>query len=259
MQHGKLLAIALFAIVGIACGQGQAVITAELDVPDPDNEGQTIVRPLSDMEVRLYPFDRDAVFDSLAAAAATPEPEIPTELLEARARVAELSAVWQSARLEWQTLRDNLQRINSELEGLNRAEARYTQLYNEFRDMEGRVGAAERRSEAAFAEFDGLQQSIIQQSEQVRIMREDWADQAYAEVGVALDAQVAASGREILYDTTSADGIATFEVKAGQWWVSARHELPFDELYWNVMISVEGTEPVLFTLDRSKAVVRPNL
>ena len=29
MRRGKLLATALFAIVGIACGQGQAVITAD--------------------------------------------------------------------------------------------------------------------------------------------------------------------------------------------------------------------------------------
>jgi len=211
------------------------------------------------MEVRLYPFDRDAVFDSLAAASPTPEPEIPAELLAARARVAELSAVWQTARLEWQTLRDNLTRINSELEGLNRAEARYTQLYNEFRDMEGRVGSAERRSDEAFAEFDALQQGIIQRSEEVRIIRADWADEAYADVGLVFDARMAESGREVLYDTTSADGIAVFEVPSGQWWVSARHELPFDELYWNVSVSVEGTEPVQFKLERSNAVVRPNL
>ena len=259
MRRGKLVVTALFAVVGIACGQGQAVITAELGVPDPDNEGQTIVRPLADMEIRLYPFDRDAVFDSLAAAAATPEPEIPAELLEARARVAELQGVWQSARLEWQTLRDNLQRINSELEGLNRAETRYVQLFNEFRDMEGRVSGAERRSEAAFTEFDELQRSIIQQSDEVRIMRENWADDAYADVGLVFDARLAEAGRQVLYDTTSADGVATFEVPAGQWWVSARHELPFDELYWNLAITIEGTEPMQFMLDGDNAVLRPNL
>lgn len=259
MRRGNLLVTALFAIVGIACSQGQAVITAELDVPDPDNEGQTIIRPLSDMEVRLFPFDRDRIFDSLAAAASTPEPEIPADLLAARARVAELQSVWQSARLEWQTLRDNLQRINSELEGLNRAETRYVQLFNEFRDMEGRVGAAERRSEAAFAEFDELQRSIIQQSDEVAIVRADWADQAYADVGLVFDAHLAEGGREILYDTTSADGIATFELPAGEWWVTARHELPFDELYWNVPFTVEGSDPITVTLERSNSVMRPNM
>ena len=259
MQRGKLLVTALFAVTGVACGSGQAVISAELDVPDPDNEGQTIVRPLSGLEVRLYPFDRDVVFDSLTAAASSPEPEIPDSLIQARARVAELQGEWQTARNEWQTLRDNLQRISSELEGLNRAEARYVQLFNEFRDMEGRVGAAERRSEAAFEAFDELQRSIIAQSDEIRITRENWADEAFADVGLVFDARVTMAGREILYDTTSADGIATFEVPPGQWWVFARYDLPFDELYWNVPLTVEGSEPATLTLLRSNATLRPNL
>lgn len=259
MQRGKLLATALFAMAGIACGQGQAVITAELDVPDPDNDGQTMIRALSDMEVRLYPFDRDQIFDSLANAASTPEPLIPDSLLQARARVAELQGAWQTARTEWQTLRDNLQRISGELEGLNRAEARYVQLFNEFRDMEGRVGTAERRSEAAFTEFDELQRSIIAQSDEIRIQRETWAGDAYRDVGVVFDARQTELGRDVLYDTTTADGIAVFDVPAGEWWVNARHELPFDELYWNVPITVEGTDPMQFKLERANATVRPNM
>ncbi len=259
MRRGKLLVPALFAVVGIACGPGQAVITAELEVPDPDNEGQTVVRPVSGLEVRLYPFDRDVVFDSLTAAAETPEPAIPDSLLQARARVAELQGQWQTARNEWQTLRDNLQRISGELEGLSRGEARYVALYNEFRDMEGRVGSAERRSEAAFSAFDQLQRSIIERSEQVRIMRDNWADDAFADVATIFDARLDASGRDILYDTTDAAGVATFDVPAGEWWVYARHELPFDELYWNVSIMVEGSEPATLLLERANAVLRPNL
>ncbi len=259
MRRGKLFVLTLFAVVGVGCGPGQAVITAELDVPDPDNEGQTVIRPLADMELRLYPFDRDVVFDSLTAAADSPEPAIPDSLLQARARVAELQSQWQSARNEWQTLRDNLQRISNELQGLSRGEARYVALYNEFRDMEGRVGSAERRSEAAFSAFDQLQQRIIQQSDQIRIMRENWADDAFADIGEIFDARLAALGRDILYDTTDAQGVATFDVPSGQWWVYARHELPFDELYWNIQIAVEGSEPATLMLNRSNAVVRPNL
>jgi hypothetical protein len=48
-------------------------------------------------------------------------------------------------------------------------------------------------------------------------------------------------GLEVQYDTTSAQGVARFTgVKPGQWWVNARYERQFDELYWNVPVEVAG-------------------
>jgi hypothetical protein len=47
-------------------------------------------------------------------------------------------------------------------------------------------------------------------------------------------------------------------VPIGTWWVHARHELPFTELYWNIQIDVQRGEPVQITLNRANAQVRPN-
>jgi len=260
MKPRTLLATMCAAIALTACTKGQVVVTAELDQPDPDNEGQMVIRPLADLEVRLYPFDRDQVFDSLAAAASRPEPPVPDSLAQARNRVQELQMDWQTSRTEWQTIRDRLQQINRDLEGMSRTDGRYVTLFNEFRDVEPRLNAAERGMNTAFEAFDSLQKGIIEQSEQIRITREDWADEAYADVTAVMDAKLAASGGDIIFDTTGAQGTVTLmDLKPGTYWISARHELPFDELYWNVQVSVEGAEPVTVQLTRANATVRPNL
>ena len=152
-----VLTLAIAAVALTACTKGQIAATAELDQPDPDNEGQMVTRALADMEVRLYPFDRDLVFDSLDAAASTPEPPVPDSLATAIERVQQLQEEWQTSRTEWQTIRDRLQEINRQLEGMGRTDPRYRALYNEFSDVEPRMNAAERNMEASFAAFDELQ------------------------------------------------------------------------------------------------------
>ena len=81
------IAIALL-LSAAACGSGEVVVTMEIDIPNPDGDG-TITRALSDIEVQLLPFDRDAIFDSMTAAYATPEPEVPPDLIAARDLVRE--------------------------------------------------------------------------------------------------------------------------------------------------------------------------
>ncbi len=253
----KLCPPLLLVLAAAACGPTEVVLTAETEVEDA--EQGTVIRPLSNLEVRFYPFDRDEVFDSLTRAASSPEPEIPQDLLDSQAEVAAAQEEWRSAETEWQTLRDNLETINNELQGLNRGETRYVQLYNEFQEAERRVGGANSAMERAFARFTELQEGIIARAEEVRLLREQWADEAYAEVGMVFDAKSAAAGAEIMVDTTDANGTITTALKAGQWWASARQELPFNELYWNVMFNVEGSDPMTVALTRANAVERPSM
>ena len=49
-------------LAAAACGPAEVVVTMEIDLPNPEGEG-TVNRSLSDIEVQLIPFDRDAVFD----------------------------------------------------------------------------------------------------------------------------------------------------------------------------------------------------
>jgi hypothetical protein len=48
-------------------------------------------------------------------------------------------------------------------------------------------------------------------------------------------------------------------VKPGVYWVYARYELAYTELYWNVMITVEGGEPLTVQLTRANAQERIKL
>jgi hypothetical protein len=258
MKRVNLLLSGAVVLLAAACGPATAVVTAELEVDNPEGEG-TVVRSLAGLEIQLLPFNRDVIFDSLAAAAPTPEPPIPDSLLQAQERVAEAQTEWRNAEAEWQAARDRLQQITDQMEGLSRGEARYVALYREFQDLEGRMNVAERRMNQAFDRFNELQQATIQQAEEIRLRRDNWADETFAGVTELMVVRLRESGREVFIDTTNADGAVSFEVAPGQWWVYARHELPFNELYWNVPVNLPRGEPFQMRLTRENAEVRPNL
>lgn len=258
MRRSWIVLMLFGSLIAVACGPGQVVVTAEIEVPNPEGEG-TVVRPIADTEIQFIPFDRDAVFDSLATAFGTPEPPIPEDLLAAQDSIAIAQAEWRTAESRWGTLRDRLQALTDEMAGLNPAEGRYVALYREFQDGEGQLNRVEREKDQAFARFTSLQEGIIRQADSVRIMRENWADQAFASATDVFVAKLREQAREIVVDTTDAAGVATTEVPPGQWWVHARHDLPFEELYWNIPITVERGDPVPVQLVEATAEKRPKL
>lgn len=258
MRRSWLAVLLLGSTLTVACGQGQVIVSAEVEVPNPEGEGM-VVRPIADTEVQLLPFNRDLVFDSLAEAFPTPEPTIPEDLLEAQEAIAIAQEEWRAAEQTWGQGRARLQEITQEMEGLSRGEAQYVALFREFQDVEGAVSRAERVKDQAFARFTELQEGYIQRADSMRLVREQWGDEAFASAGDVFLMKLRESGREILTDTTDAAGMAGFEVPPGQWWVYARNELPFSELYWNLPITVERGNPVQVSLNASTAEVRPKL
>jgi hypothetical protein len=102
-----------------------------------------------------------------------------------------------------------------------------------------------------------LQQGTIRASDSVRIMRENWEDEAFAGVGEVFRARQLETGLDVVVDTTDASGVArNLEVRPGQYWVSARYELTYSELYWNVPVTVERGDPVQVRLTRENAEER---
>ena len=129
MRRSWLFLILVAPLFFVACGPGQVAVTAEIDVPDPDTEGAMVTRPIADAVIQVIPFDRDEVFRALATAAATPEPQIPEDLLATQNEIAAAQAEWQRAEATWGNGRARLLEINEEMEPLNRAEARYVALF----------------------------------------------------------------------------------------------------------------------------------
>ena len=257
MKHCKVLLALLGTALLSACGPTQVVVVAEIGPDDPSQGGEA--RALGDLEVRMFPYDRDFVFDSLTTAAARPEPAIPDSVLDAQTQVASAQQAWRDMEARWNLLRDTLQTLTDGLDQLSRNSGQYRLLYRDFQDLEADYDRVERQRDAAFEDFTSLQTASTAAAEETHMLREQWADEAFAEVGVVMSLHERASGLSTLYDTTDASGVADgFEAKAGDYWVSARYELPYTELYWNVPITVGG-EPAQVRLTRENATIRPNL
>ena len=254
----SLLLVAAASAAFVACGPAQVVVTAELEAEDPAT-GSAMMRPISDLEIQLLPFDRDAIFDSMATAFGTPEPPIPAEILAAQEEIAGAQQEWRDFENRWNTLRDTLQTINDSLQQYNRGEARYVALFNEFNDLDSELSTVERQMNTAFERFDSLQRANIEAAQAIRIERENWGNEAFAGVNEVWTEKVRASGLTPAADTTDASGVATLAVSPGQYWVHARYDEVYNELYWNLPLMVEGGDPVTITLTRGNAQVRPKL
>ena len=256
MKRNKFLLALMATALFSACGPTQVVITAEIAQDGPSQAGEPT--PLTDLEIRMFPYDRDAIFDSLTATAERPEPAIPDSVLDAQNQVAAAQQAWRDLESRWNVLRDTLQTLSDELEGLSRGQAQYRVLFADFQDLDDEYGRVERQRDAAFDAFTSLQAGSMAAAEEIRMLREQWADDAFVGVDEVMQRYERESGLRTLYDTTDASGIAEFEANAGDYWVTARYELPYTELYWNVRLTVTG-DPAQLRLTHDNAAVRPKL
>lgn len=235
-----------------ACGGGEVVIQAY----DQQEGGQPI--PLADVPVRALPYDRDAIFDSLRAAYATPEPEVPEDLSQLQDSIAVANQTWSQANARWAEGRDSLRVLSEQLGRMPRMNPQYLPLFNRFNALERDVNAAKATSDQAFARFTSLQNRYSTRADEVRLARAQWADAAYADVDQVIDARLREMRLTEAVDTTDANGVARFSgLRSGSWWIHARYDLPFAELYWNVPIEANGDQQIQLT--RENAQVRPKL
>jgi chromosome segregation ATPase len=250
-----LLTVVLAGTVLVAACSGTEVqVQARL----LDDEGQAIA--LRDMPVRANPYDRDAIFDSLRAEYAEPEPEIPQDLMVLQDSIARAQENWRTAEIRWATARDSARAIRSQMDRLSPASGQYLALFNLFNALEAEYRTAEQQMNQAFQRFQALQNRFTQQAQETRLARDQWADAAYADVDRVIAARLRELRREEAADTTDANGSARIRgLRAGQWWIYARYDLPFEELYWNLPVTVERGETVQVELTRETAEVRPKL
>ena len=132
-------------------------------------------RALGDLEIRMFGYDRDVVFDSLTALATTPEPAIPDSVLDAQNQVAAAQQAWRDTEARWNVLRDTLQTLTEELDQLSRGQAQYRVLFRDFQDLDDEYVRVERQRNAAFENFTSLQAASVVAAEETRLIREQWA------------------------------------------------------------------------------------
>jgi len=260
MKRRNLPLLTALLLGAAACGPAEIVVTAEIELPNPEGEGM-ITRPLENLAIQLLPYDRDLVFDSLQSAFPTAEPPIPQELLDAREQVAAAQAEWQAAERRWNNLRDTLQKIRTAMDQYSRGESQYVVLFREFQDFDGQLSRVEGESKRLFDEFTAMQQASIHQADSLRVIQEAWSDQAYADASAVFAVKLAESGLEARADTTNSQGTASanLKVKPGMYWVHARYDLPYSELYWNVPVEAKRGDPIQIRLTRDNAQERVKL
>lgn len=241
-----------------ACG-GTDVLVQALGQESSAEGGTGEAVPLAGIQVQLLPFDRDAIFAELATQAAEPEPQLPDSLLQLQSQIASANVAYQQATSDWATVRDSLRELSEALQNLHPASAEYRLLFEDFEDLEARVTGLENAMNQSFTRFSELQTRFTSQAEEIRLRRAQWADEAFATVDSVFAERIETTGLEPMTDTTAANGVARFQnVKSGEWWVHARYELPYEELYWNEPIRAEGDQ-LEVQLTRENAETRARL
>jgi hypothetical protein len=254
MNRVMLTAVVAAGMVLAGCGGSEIAVRAQIEATA---DGEPLA--LRDLPVRILPYDRDVIFDSLRAAYPEPQPEIPPALQQLEAQISAAQEQWQAAEQRWIMVRDSLQRMSRRMQGMNRQSGEYLLLFREFQALEGQESGLRRESEQAFARFTELQQQYSGQADEIRVARETWAEDAYAKVDSIIGARLRVLRREERADTTGSGGTVRIRVPAGQWWVHARYDLPYQELYWNIPVEVPRGEQVMVELTRQNAELRPKL
>lgn len=257
MKRFLVLVALLAPLVAAGCGQPQVVAEAAIA-----EEGTGERLALGDLPIRLLPYDRDAIFDSLEAAYSVPEPPIPPEILMQQEQVQEAQSEWRVAEERWSTVRDSLRILSENLtqmqnQGL-RGTPQYAAAFSQFGTLEAEERRVNQAMEQAFARFDALQQATLAAADSVRVQRDMWAEQAYADFNSVIAQKLRESGKQELADTTNAQGVIRVQVPKGRWWVYSRYTLPYEELYWNVPIEV-SSDSTYIGLSRENAQIRPVL
>jgi chromosome segregation ATPase len=240
MKRFLVLLSAAATLGTVACSQPEVVVEARL--PQQGADAGSV--PLAELPIRLLPYDRDAIFDSLEAAAREPEPTIPPDILEAQQQVQQAQTEWRDAEERWNTVRVSLRTIADRLQQMGSQGLRGTPQYRQMFEQFGRLEAEERqvnqRNQQAFARFDELQRSTLTRADSIRAVQEAWAERAFADFPSIVEARLRDMREEEIADTTDANGIAVIRAPKGQWWVYARYTLPYEELYWNLPVEVTG-------------------
>lgn len=248
MRIHRITAALTVAVAFAAAGCGQD-LTVQVTTQGPEGQPQ----PQANLPLVFLPFDRDSVFDVLDEQAETPRPEMSEDLRAASERVSNLQNDWREAESAWSETRDELRSLRGRLDQIDARDPDYRRLYDQFNQLEQRERQLDGRRKAAFDSFTTVQAQVATRLDSFRVVRETWADEAYAGY-YDIETQLL-DGAEIVTDTTNEQGYATIGLPGGSWWVTTRAPVPEGEMYWNVPIPDTDT----LRLDSENGTLRPRL
>jgi len=239
----------LFALIALtaltACGSSVTV-----HVLQEGSEGE--LQPVSGLELEFLPFDRDSLFEAMSAAASDAEPVASAELQAAIDSVAVLQDSWRTAENEWGEVRDSLRILSDRLEGMDQRSREYRELFDAFNALDRRVTGLDRSRKEAFDLFTEVQTATQTRIDSLNAVRTSWEDVAFADWSDVVATLEEASGADVAYDTTDADGLVTRGLSGGPWYVHTRVPIAGAELYWNVPVSAAGGDTLRLTPENAE-------
>jgi hypothetical protein len=235
-------------LVLAACGKPQVTVQAELA-----RTGSDAATPIADLPVRLIPYDRDAILDSLTKAANEPEPALPSDLDVVRDSLAAAQVAWRAEEARLHAIEDTIPTlvipVGADPAVREAMLVRTRRLDQEQREVKQRLGVLQARI-AAYSRAIGTA------VDSVRVARQRWSETVLKDFDRIAEEKIRAAGRTGAVDTTSRSGAALLRVEEGRWWVYARYALPDAELYWNLPVEVTG-ETTRVLLNDANAEKRP--
>jgi hypothetical protein len=243
----RLVAGACVALVG--CGGS----TLTVQVLAEGAEGPV---PQSNIEVSMYPFDRDSVFDLLDAQAEVPRPAISADMQATFEESQRLGEEWRGREADWAEARDRLQRLSEQLERMDRRDPQYRRRFDEWNNIDREQSRLDRERKDLFEQYTEVQETINASIDSFKIVRDAWENEAYAGYFDMRDQLLAELGTEIFRDTTNSDGYVTRKLPGGDWWVTTRIRVSGGEIVWNLEIDPSQVDTLRLNSENGEERVR---
>lgn len=206
--------------------------------------------PTAGLEVLALPVDADLLLDSLAAAASKPKPTFP-------ALEAEMAGYHGVARAPagpgaaWDATRDSVTALADTLRSMNRASLAYRETYGRLRGLYDRLSRrAAGRDRSLQGQLHDDRDLALRAGRAADSLRR-WEQVAYGDFPARLAVAVRRAGRDMQQQITDSAGVARLALPPGRWWIQARlrdPSNPFEELYWNLPVTLTRLVPVAVSL-----------
>jgi hypothetical protein len=231
-----MLRVAPLVLLALAaCGGGPRQVAVRILVPDLEGSET----PIPGVVVLALPYDRDSVLAALERRAGTPRPHTAEldSLFQAFGGpfLAFSRAAWRVERLTRE--RDSLARRRG---GAAAGSPAAAELTARLRALDDSLPPLQAESDRARAALSTARDSLWPRMERLRADARSWEASTYAGYDTIVRTLTHDRLQEGVADTTGATGWATFRLRPGRWWVTARSPDPRDanaEWYWNLPVT----------------------
>lgn len=208
----------------------------------------------------MFPFDPDAIIDSLAELAPVPEPSFPELEIELHEYQPRPDSQLNSISAPWAATRDSLEMLSAALSGMDRTNTQYRRLYRDFRDLYSRLMQRGAAREASIRELLSDDADLARRAESAADSVRSWEAAHLVAYSSIVGERIREFGWSPEPMTTDSTGRIDIALPPGSWWILARRRHPTNpylEYYWHQAVhSSRWVRIMIVTLDQDNALLR---